>query len=232
MSSEIRPTRTAWIAGANGLTGRALVEVLLGAPDHGRIVAITRRPLGRDHGRLANRIVPLFGELGARLASQRCDDAFCCLGTTIARAGSEAAFRAVDLDEVLRFATVARDAGAARLVVMSAVGADPASKNFYRRVKGEMEAAISQLKIPAIDILQPGLLLGGSRAEARPAEAVARLAMPLLNPLLRGSLADYRGIAAGTVAKAMLGIARSGRKGVTRYRYPALARAAKQVQGA
>jgi nucleoside-diphosphate-sugar epimerase len=236
MSAPIPPSRTpsgspsaaprsAWVAGGSGLVGRALVDVLVEAPDYARVLAVTRRPLGREHPRLANRILP-FEKLEAQLAGSPCQDAFCCLGTTLRRAGSEAAFRAVDHDTVLRFARAARQAGAERFVFVSAVGADPASKNFYLRVKGETEADLAAVGFPSLDLAQPGLLLGGTRSDSRPLETTARLFMPLANPLLGGSLKGYRGIEVETLAKALLGMARSGRRGTQRYTFDALAKLA------
>ncbi|MCC6170476.1 MAG: NAD(P)H-binding protein [Gammaproteobacteria bacterium] len=213
--------RQAWVFGASGLVGRRLVDALLESSDHARVTAVTRRPFGREHPRLANRIVA-FERLESQLGGVACHDAFCCLGTTLARAGSEAAFRAVDHDEVLRVARIAREARAERFVLVSAAGADPAAKNFYLRVKGETEVDVAALGFPALDIVQPGLLLGGSRAESRPLESVARLLMPLANPLLGGARKAWRGIDVGVLARAMVALTRSGRRGVNRYTYEAL----------
>jgi uncharacterized protein YbjT (DUF2867 family) len=212
--------RVALLAGASGLVGGYVLDVLLDAPDFSRVFAVTRRPLGREHSRLANRIVQ-FDKLETQLKGQTCHIAFCCLGTTMKQAGSEAAFRQVDMDCVLAFARTARAAQAQRFVVVSSAGAHPQSKHFYLRVKGEMEQALEELKFPALDIVQPGPLLG-LRRELRPREMAVTLLMPLLNPLLTGTRMAYRGIAARTVAAAMLGAARSGRRGVYRYTYPAL----------
>jgi len=224
MAAEPNPAadsrRVALIAGSSGLVGTLLIDVLLEAPDYGRVYALSRRPLQREHARLANRIVN-FERLATDLKGFSCQDAYCCLGTTLHAAGSEAAFRRVDFDTVLAFARAARAAQAQRFVVVSSVGADPASKNFYLRVKGETEKALEGIGFTSLDIMQPGLLLG-SRAEQRPLEFAARLAMPLVNPFLRGPREVYRGIAARTVAEAMLGAARSGRRGVYRYTYPGL----------
>src|SRR6185437_3891064 len=148
-----------------------------------------------------------------------CHDAFCCLGTTRRAAGSEAAFRAVDHDLVLSFARLAAASGAERLVVVSAVGANPDAKNFYLRVKGETERDLMQLSFRALDILQPSLLLG-MRRDLRTLELAAQLALGAIGPLLRGQLARWRPIAADTVASAMLGAPRRGRLGATRYIYP------------
>ena len=222
--------RSAWVVGGSGLVGRALIDVLVEAPEYARVLAVTRRPLGREHPRLANRITP-FDRLEAQLAGTPCQDAFCCLGTTLRQAGSEAAFRAVDHDEVLRFARVARKAGAERFVVVSVVGADPAAKNFYLRVKGETEADLATLGFPSLDIAQPALLLGGSRPDARPLETTARLFMPLANPFLGGSMKSYRGIDVSVLARAMLAMARSGRRGVRRHTYVGLRKLAARVAG-
>jgi uncharacterized protein YbjT (DUF2867 family) len=208
------------IAGASGLVGSQLLEVLLAAPDYTRVYALSRRPLQRDHPRLANRIVN-FERLASELKGLACHDAFCCLGTTLRAAGSETAFRKIDLDMVVAFARAALAAQARRFVVVSAVGADPKRKNFYLCVKGEMERALETVRFPSLDIMQPALLLG-PRAELRPVEMFARLAMPLVNPLLIGPYQAYRGIPARTVALAMLGATRSGRRGVYRYTYPGL----------
>jgi uncharacterized protein YbjT (DUF2867 family) len=145
-----------------------------------------------------------------------CNDAFCCLGTTLKEAGGQQGFRAVDQDLVLKIARVAQAAGAERLVVMSSVGADETSKNFYLRVKGETERGLERLQIAALDIMQPSVLLG-LRRNVRPLEFLAQGVLWCLNPLLLGNLARYRGMAAGDVAAAMLGAARAGRRGVNRY---------------
>jgi uncharacterized protein YbjT (DUF2867 family) len=193
------------------------MDALLEAPDIRRVLAISRRPLGREHPRLANRIVQ-FAHLESQLKGISCDVALCCLGTTRRQAGSPERFRAVDVDCVLALARVARAANATRFVVISSAGADPASRNFYLRTKGEMEQQLLELGFPSLDILQPSLLLGW-RGELRPLELVARALMPLVNPLLRGSYTPYRAIPAQDVGRAMLGAVRSGRRGLQRYTY-------------
>jgi uncharacterized protein YbjT (DUF2867 family) len=159
-----------------------------------------------------------FPQLETQLKGTVAEAALCCLGTTIRQAGSQQAFRAVDLDAVLIFARAARAANARRFVVISSVGANPESKNFYLRTKGEMEQQLEALGFESLDILQPSMLLGWRR-EMRPLELLGCALMPLVNPLLGGRYAVYRGISATTVAKAMLGAVRSGRRGVQRYTY-------------
>ena len=213
-------TRVALLAGASGLTGGYLLDALLGAPDFSRVIAVTRRPLAREHARLANRIVQ-FDRMETQLQGVTCDVALCCLGTTIRRAGSRENFREVDVDYVMAFARTALAAKAQRFVVMSSAGADPDSRNFYLRTKGEMEQELEGLGFAALDILEPGLLLGW-RHEMRPLELAAMLFMPLVNPFLTGKRAAARAISVRTVAAAMVGATRTGRKGVQRYVNPGI----------
>jgi uncharacterized protein YbjT (DUF2867 family) len=207
--------KVALLAGASGLTGGYVLDALLGAADFSRVIAVTRRALGREHPRLANRIVQ-FERLESQLQGAKCEVALCCLGTTIARAGSQQKFREVDVGYVRAFARAALAAQAQRFVVLSSAGADGQARTFYLRTKGEMEATLESVGFVSLDILQPGPLLGWRR-EMRPLELASMALMPLVNPLLRGPRAAYRAIGARTVAAAMLGATRSGRKGVQRY---------------
>lgn len=210
--------RTALVAGGSGLVGARLLALLLNGSDYTRVLALSRRALPLDHARLANRVVRFDQSLAAQLKGLQCNDAFCCLGTTIRDAGSQQAFRAVDHDLVLEFARVALTAGAQRLVVISAVGASAASRSFYLRVKGETEQALQAVRFRALDIMAPSVLLGARRT-LRPLELLGQGTLWTLNPLMLGSWSRYRGISAETVAKAMLGAARSARSGMNRYTY-------------
>jgi uncharacterized protein YbjT (DUF2867 family) len=209
--------RIALVAGASGLVGGYLLNALLDAPDYTRVFALTRRPLGKEHPKLANRIVA-FQRMADQLKGLAAHDAFCAIGTTIAEAGSQEAFRDADVNAVLLFARAARAAGATRFVVVSSVGADSGSKKFYLRTKGEMEEAVADVGFVSVDILQPSLLLG-PRKTLRPLEMTGRIFAPLINPLLTGNREAYRAVPAETVARAMLGAARAGRRGVYRYTY-------------
>jgi uncharacterized protein YbjT (DUF2867 family) len=208
------------LAGATGLVGGHLLKYLLDAPDYSRVYALTRRPLGKEHPKLANRIV-VFPRMAEQLKGLTAQDAFCCIGTTIAEAGSQEAFRAVDVDAVLYFARAARAAQVTRFVVVSSARAESDSKNFYLRTKGEMEEAVADLGFASVDILQPSLLLG-ARKSGRLLEDTAKLFAPLYGPLLTGSREALRPIPAESVARAMIGAARAGRRGVYRYTYGAL----------
>lgn len=212
--------RVILLAGASGYVGNLALDALLDSTDVSRVYAITRRPLGREHPRLANRIVR-FEQIESQLKGITCHAALCSLGTTIRQAGSEEAFREVDFDAVLTFARTAKAAQAQRFVVVSSAGADPKSKNFYLRTKGEMEEALTGIGFQSLDILQPSLLLGW-RGEIRPLELLGSVLMPLVNPFLTGKREPWRAIPARTVAAAMAGVTRSGRRGVQRYTHSAI----------
>jgi uncharacterized protein YbjT (DUF2867 family) len=190
--------RVAVLAGASGLVGAALLRLLLLDAAFERVIALARRPLPLAQPKLDVRIVD-FPALPAISAT----DAFCCLGTTIRKAGSQAAFRQVDHDHVVAFARAARDGGAAGFLLVSSVGADAQAGNFYLRVKGETEDSVAAIGFPGLDIMRPSLLLG-PRPERRPTEALAQVLMLLANPLLP---IKYRAIDHALVARAMLAAA-------------------------
>jgi uncharacterized protein YbjT (DUF2867 family) len=177
------------LAGATGLVGSRVLALLPKA------IPVGRRATGR-----AGEVVAAFDALPPLPSAEV---AVCALGTTIRAAGSKAAFRAVDHDAVLAFARGAQAAGVRRFIVVTAVGADPASGVFYSRVKGEVERDLAALGFDRLDILQPGLILG-PRAERRPVEAFFQWLAPVLNPLLVGGLSRYGGVSADIVAAAIV----------------------------
>lgn len=201
-------TRNALVAGASGLVGGFLLDALLESPLYREVCSLGRRPLPRQHPKLTQRTVD-FAQLESE-ALPSGDDAFCCLGTTIKKAGSQEAFRAVDHDAVLAFAQAARKAGARRFLLVSALGADPHSRIFYNRVKGETEEDLKGVGFESLIILRPSLLLG-DRAESRPGERAAIVVSKALGPLLRPF--SGRPIEARTVARAMLTLARDAAGG-------------------
>ncbi len=160
-----RTQRVALLAGGSGFVGSELLRQLLLATDYSRVYAVSRRPLPFDNPRLANRIVPLE-ETRARLAGMRCDDAFCCIGSTRRSAGSAAEREKVDLDLVVSFARAAHAFGATQLIVISSAGANPQSRNPYLDVKGRLEVALRDLRFTSLQIMRPGLVAGCAAAGA------------------------------------------------------------------
>ncbi|MGH8150552.1 MAG: NAD-dependent epimerase/dehydratase family protein [Steroidobacteraceae bacterium] len=210
-----REERVALLAGASGLAGGHLLGALLEAPDFARVYAVTRRPLGREHPRLANRIVP-FDRLEQQLKGVVCHTAFCCLGAAPEQTPDEA--REVELGYVLAFARAAKAARAERFVFLSCVGAQADARKTHLRVKQEAERALEGVGFVSLDILQPGPLVG-IRREIRSADLLALGHAAFLSLTSFGERAVQRGISARTVANAMLGAARSGRRGVYRNTY-------------
>lgn len=200
------PTPTVLLSGATGLVGGLILDALLAAPTGWRVVAPTRRPLRQSDPRLnAPALAPTdpAGETAVRSAlpvGQPLQAWICALGTTLASAGSREAFRAVDLDLVLATGRMARELGAAHGIVVSSVGAHPASRNFYLSVKGAAEEALKSSGFVRLDLLQPGLLLG-PRPEMRRGEAIGQRLAPWFNPLLLGPLRRYRAVPAQAVAR-------------------------------
>lgn len=203
--------RTALIAGASGLVGGHLLRRLLDAETWDRVVSLGRRTLDLDHPKL-EQVLADFDHLDA-LDFPESDDAFCCLGTTIKKAGSEEAFHRVDYDYVLDFARRANQHGATQFLVVSALGADAGSRLFYNRTKGEMEEAVAALDFESVQIVRPSLLLG-ERDVDRPKERLAEIVSKPLRPLFSGPLRKYHPIHADVVAAALVNAAQQGRPGV------------------
>lgn len=195
-------SRIALLAGASGLVGRELAEVLVAHPNYAQVHSLVRRPATsppsspkwREH-------VVSFDALPALPA---CHDVYIALGTTIKVAGSQAAFRRVDFDYVVATASAARSAGAVRLGVVSALGADAASKVFYNRVKGEMQDAVLSLGYESVVIAQPSLLVGDREALGQPARAGELWARRLLGPVAGMIPATFRPVRARDVAEALV----------------------------
>ncbi|MDH4873258.1 oxidoreductase [Pseudomonas sp. BN515] len=191
------------LAGATGLTGEHLLDRLLNEPTVARVLAPTRRPLA-EHPHLQNPVGPLV-EMLPQLEG-RIDVAFCCLGSTIRQAGSQEAFRAVDLDLVLAAARRARELGARHFIVISALGANQSSPIFYNKVKGEMEEALKAMDWPQLTIARPSLLMG-PRNEFRFGERIAAAVMRWLP-------GKYRGIDVCTLARALWRLALEEQDGI------------------
>jgi len=192
------------LLGATGLVGRHVMERAVGREDV-MLLALTRREIAMPEGaRMEVLVAPREGwdEAIAVIAP---DKIICALGTTIGKeGGDQEAFAAIDRDLVLRMAEAAKAADVQGFAVVSSVGANPRSENFYLRTKGEMEQRLLKTGIKRIDILRPGLLRGSRENDLRPLEGLARMASPLTNLFLTGDRRKYRAIHASDVASALL----------------------------
>lgn len=197
------------LVGGTGLVGAQVLALALAEPRVTRVVAPTRRPLA-PHPKLENLVVD-FDHLDGGAPWWAVDAVVCTLGTTIGQAGSQAAFRKVDLEYPLAVARHAQKAGAGSFVINTAVGADAKSSVFYSRVKGEVEEALEKLTFGSLTLVRPSMLDGGPRPESRPGERVGLWGMRLLWPLIPKR---YRAVKTEAVARACLRAALAGEPGV------------------
>jgi uncharacterized protein YbjT (DUF2867 family) len=214
MSTTSPPPRKAMLAGSTGLVGSALLPLLCDSPRYDEVHVLVRRtPAGpaAAHGKARVHTVD-FERLPRDLPAV--DDVYIALGTTIKVAGSPEAFRRVDLDYVVSTARVARAGGAARLAVVSALGASASSRIFYNRVKGEMQAAVAALGFESVTIAQPSLLVGDRAALGQPVRAGEVWGERLFAPIRWLVPKGVRPIKARDVAAAMLAATLAGAPGV------------------
>ena len=188
--------RSALLVGATGLIGSILLQRLLDVSAYRNVTVWARRPLAL-HGRGLRTATFDFEDI--RFHKVEADDVFCCIGTTMKHARTREVFRHVDHDYPVELAKAAARGGAKRLLVVSSLGADPDSRVFYNRVKGEMEAAVAAAGVPTTIFFRP-TLLRGQRDEFRFGERVGLAVADLLGPIM----GRYRPIDAETVATAMI----------------------------
>ena len=193
--------RVAVVAGATGLVGQAVLARLLADKSYSAVHAVGRRAPDQQHPKLVLHLAKSFSDIQLPPV----DDVFIALGTTIKVAGSASAFRAIDFDAVVAIARAAWSAGASRIGVVSAMGADSTSKVLYSRVKGETESAVAALGFDAVVIARPSLLAGNRDALKQPgrvAEKLSLFAARLFKPLVP---ANYQPVEADDVAEALVG---------------------------
>ena len=205
---ETAARRTTLLAGATGLVGHAIAAHWPGPQPLHLLVRRELAPFGP--GQRVHVV-----DFAALPPLPRAEWAICCLGTTIAVAGSEAAFRAVDFDAVLAFARTAVAAGVTHFAVVSALGANAASPNFYSRTKGEMEAALRTVGFRHLVIARPSLLAGDRASLAQPARLGEVIALALTRPLARLIPKRWRPIEATTMARALVRALADAKPGVT-----------------
>lgn len=201
------------VAGATGLVGQEILAALLADKRYLAVHCVGRRPPAVQHPKLQFQRVD-FASSTDLAALPKVDECYIALGTTIQVAGSQEAFRAVDLEAVESLALAARRAGATHLGVISAMGADAHSRVFYNRVKGEMELSVARMGYPCLVIARPSLIDGDRAALDQPGRAgeglglrLARLLRPVIPP-------NYRAIKARDIAHALIRAVQSSTPGV------------------
>jgi len=209
-------TRNALIAGASGLVGGHCLRLLLESDRYSQVISIGRRDLPLIHPKLDQQVID-FNNLEKYTRELVADDIYCCLGTTIKKAGSKDAFHKVDYTYVAELARITASKNASQFLVVSSMGANAGSLLFYNKVKGKMEQYVKQQDFEAVHIFQPSLLLG-EREEERTGEEFATKVMKPLSSFMMGPLSKYKPIEAEMVAKAMLYAASLNKNGI--YTYP------------
>ncbi len=194
--------KTAVVAGSSGLVGEQLVKCLALSEEYEAVTAVVRKGSSRIYEG-AFTIEVDYERLSAYSEELKADVVFCCLGTTLKKAGSKSGFYTVDYTFPLELAKIAAQNKSSQFNIITASGANSKSLIYYSRVKGDIEKAIVKLGIPNINIFRPSLLLG-DRAEKRKGEEIGARIAKILNPLMIGRLKKFRAIQATDVANAML----------------------------
>lgn len=193
--------RKAIIAGATGLIGGELLKILLESSDYQEVISISRAEIPVQNKKLVQLIIN-FDELEKYAHALKGDVVFCCLGSTRKKTPDLNVYRKVDHAYPIQLGQIAKANHIKQYHLVSAIGANANSSNFYTKMKGETEADLAHLNLPCLHIYQPSVLTG-DRKESRPLEKLSIAVMKVFNPLLFGSLKKYRSIPAATVALAM-----------------------------
>ncbi|MDU1889445.1 MAG: NAD(P)H-binding protein [Dysgonomonas sp.] len=204
-------TKTAIIIGSTGLTGSYLLKTLLASDVYEKVVSFVRRDSKISHPKLTQHVVDFDNPESYQNLIEG-NDLFCCMGTTIKKAGSEEAFEKVDLSYPVQFAKAAANQGVKQCSIISSIGANAQSTNFYLRTKGRCEEELRKVPFQSTSIFRPSLLVG-NRKEFRMGEAIMEFAMKIFSVFMIGKLRKYRAIKARYVALAMYKIAQSNTVG-------------------
>jgi uncharacterized protein YbjT (DUF2867 family) len=207
--------KTALIIGSTGLVGSQLLEILLESDCYETVVTFVKRDTGLLHPKLKQHIID-FDKPESYQDFISGDDFFCTIGTTIKKAGSKEDFRKVDFDYPSQFAKMAVEKEIKQFLIISSLGADASSSNFYLKTKGEIESFLKASTIKKVSVLRPSLLLG-NRNEFRMAEKIGAFFMKAFSFLLIGSLKKYKAIESTTVSKALFAIAQQNNSGFSIY---------------
>jgi uncharacterized protein YbjT (DUF2867 family) len=212
--------KTATIIGATGLIGSHILELLLNDSHFQTIRLLVRRPVPHKHSKIEAKLIDFEDSESFQLGIEGSDVVFCAIGTTQQKVkGDKEAYRKVDHDIPVNAAKFCKETGCPQFLLVSSVGADVHSNNFYLKLKGEVEDRVRSMQISSISIFRPSLLLG-NRNENRRGEKAAQVFMPLFSFAMIGKWSKYKPIPAEDVAKAMITAAKLEKPGVQLYEYP------------
>jgi uncharacterized protein YbjT (DUF2867 family) len=203
---------TVCISGASGLVGNEILIQILNNPLIEKALVLARNPLGFGHAKMQVVIVP-FDQLDQLEVAEKIDVGFCALGTTLRKAGNKARQQEIDRDYVVSFSNFCKKSGVERIGVVSSIGANEQSSNFYLRTKGQMEQGVNQLEIPVTVFIRPSFLIG-PRKEKRTGEKLIQGLLIVIGPLFFGKAKKYRGIHVSKVAQKLIEATFSEPKGI------------------
>lgn len=199
------PPRTALLLGATGLVGSHVLRLLAHDDRWSQVVTLGRRPMDLVSANHEHHVLD-FDHMTEHAEWFACDDVFCCLGTTAKQTPNTDAYRRVDLGYPFTAAQLAQSQGATQYLLVSALGADPSSRIFYNRLKGEAEQALRTVDLESLSMFRPSLLTG-DRDETRLGEQVGEVVLTLTRPFLLGPLRKYRPTPAETLARVVVEVA-------------------------
>lgn len=194
--------KTALLAGSTGLTGRCTLDILLKDEVYDKVIIPVRKISGIENTKL-HQVEVNFDKLTDFKSELKADDVFCCLGTTMKKAGSKEEFYKVDHNYVYDLAKICLSNGAKIFSLISSIGADKNSGNFYLKVKGETEEDVIDLGFETTNIFRPSFLIG-ERKETRTGESAGIFLMRIIDPLMLGPLKKYKTVDAKIVAEVMV----------------------------
>jgi uncharacterized protein YbjT (DUF2867 family) len=203
--------KTALVIGSTGLVGSQLLDLLLESPIYDKVIVFAKRDIAIPHPKLIQYLID-FDNAATYKDFVKGDDFFCTIGTTIKKAGTQDTFRKVDYKYPQQFASIAVQNKVKQFLIISSLGANATSTNFYLKTKGEIENFLRTCPFENVVVLRPSLLLG-NRKEFRLGEKIGAFLMKTFSFLLFGNLKKYKPIESATVAKALFSIAQKNYKG-------------------
>jgi uncharacterized protein YbjT (DUF2867 family) len=211
--------KTVAILGATGMIGEQLLELALNDPYFERVRVLVRKPFTQKHPKLEVKLVDFKDAESVKLALEEVDVILSAIGTTQKNVGGdEKLYYEIDFDIPVNAARFGKETGAKQMAVVSAVGADSRSRNFYLRLKGEVEKALTEIELEGMHLMQPSQLIG-KRKEFRLAERIITPIMKVISLLFVGSAKKFKAIHGVDVAKAMIAVVKKNEKGAYRYTY-------------
>ncbi|MBT8149173.1 MAG: NAD(P)H-binding protein [Gammaproteobacteria bacterium] len=203
-NTPVHHPKTALVIGATGATGQCIVEFLIAHPEYGKVLAFTRRPIGRKHRKLVNHVVN-FDNVDAWSHLLSGDELFSAIGTTMRQAGGREEQYRVDFSYPFKVAEAARENGVPKILVVSSPNANPGSRNFYLRTKGDLDHAVTELDFEHCALIKPSII-ESDRPDFRPGELVASMTLRTLATVI-SPLRKYNPISAEELACAIVNIA-------------------------